>query len=291
MVFMTLKRESLVRQSKASSHQCLGNCFTKELIPSTLWPIPWWKFQLFWQWDTAAILLMGSGGTRNCSKGWGQTGGGTPADKAADGQTRCMEQLPGWEALLHEPVLTQQPSSRLGGRQRHSGTELLAPSGLQGPPNRAFSAERRKKKSHSANFLHFLFFLKHMCLRLYRLMCMWEGWWRISSRQLALPATGDGAPSHISWCWDWCISSSPLLPFWCKGQHCIWLLHKPCKSHQHSSLNVFARSQQLWPIPCYLKYCFPPQSLDSVAENKYLSWVVFNLPKHGWVQLCFCQPS
>lgn len=90
-------------------------------------------------------LLVGSGGTRSCSKGWGLTSRGTPADKAADGQAKCMEQLPGWGALLHEPMLTQS-SSRLDGRQRHSGTELLAPSGLQGPHNRAFSAERKKKK-------------------------------------------------------------------------------------------------------------------------------------------------
>ena len=95
-----------------------------------------------------------------------------PADKAADGRARCTERLPGWEALLHEPVLTR-PSSSLEGCQRHSGTELLAPSGLQAPHNRAFAAGKEKKRSF-CYFSALSVLSQTYVLRLYRLTCVWE---------------------------------------------------------------------------------------------------------------------
>lgn len=185
---------------------------------------------------------------------WGLVADGAAAragDKQAEGHQLTKQQMvkPGvWSSCLDGKLCCMSlcwPSSPPPGWVDAKGTVAQScrlPLGCRAHPTGL--SQQKEKKSHSANFLHFLFFLKHMCLRLYRLMWVQEGWWRISSRQLALPATGDGAPSHISCCWDWCIRSSPLLPFWCKGQHCIWLLHKPCKSHQHSSLNVLARSQQ-----------------------------------------------
>lgn len=164
MVFMKLKRGSLARQSKPSSHHCLGNHFTKEVMPSTLTCILV-EIPALLTTRCCSIPLVGSGSTQSCGKGWGLTSRETPAGNAADGQARCIERLPGWKALLHEPLLTK-PSSSLEGCQRHSGTELLDPSGLLAPHNRAFSAgeeQKHKQKGHSAYFLHLLFFLKHMC--------------------------------------------------------------------------------------------------------------------------------
>jgi len=61
--------------------------------------------------EISALLARGCccnttcGVTWSCSKGWGPISRETPADEASDGQARCTEQLPAWEALLHEILL------------------------------------------------------------------------------------------------------------------------------------------------------------------------------------------
>lgn len=67
--------------------------------------------------------------------------------------------------------------------------------------------------------------------------CVWESCCRSRSR--------DRAASHTSWCLDRCICSSSLLPFQCQGRYYSWLLHRPRKSPQHSSLSVPAKRQSL----------------------------------------------
>ena len=43
----------------------------------------------------------------------------------------------------------------------------------------------------------------------------------------------------------------------CKGQHCIWLLHKPCKNPQHSSLKCTCKESTVVTYPLLLKALLP----------------------------------
>lgn len=150
MVFIKLKRGSLARQSKASSHQCLGKPLcqgsntTKHALTYTMVEI-------------SALLTTGC--CCNTACGIRQH---TQLQQRTKKQSRTGWQGIRWSSqLLWNSCLDRKlccmslcwPSPDRC--QRHSGTELLAP-WAAGPTQQVFL--NRKQKSHSANFLHFCSF-------------------------------------------------------------------------------------------------------------------------------------
>lgn len=150
MVFIKLKRGRLARQSKASSHQCLGKPLcqgsntTKHALTYTMVEI-------------SALLTTGC--CCNTACGIRQH---TQLQQRTKKQSRTGWQGIRWSSqLLWNSCLDRKlccmslcwPSPDRC--QRHSGTELLAP-WAAGPTQQVFL--NRKEKSHSANFLHFCSF-------------------------------------------------------------------------------------------------------------------------------------